>query len=98
MATKEPSTVSITLKVSMTERAAYERAAGHAAGLSRQAWCKNILNAAAEVSALPDQLAEAIREAGEMKDVPIENVGRPPGPPGSKAARRAAKRLEEKGS
>ncbi len=54
------------LKVTQAERRAYEMAA-EAAGLSRHGWSRIILNAAAEISALPDQLAAARARAEELK-------------------------------
>lgn len=57
--------VPVTLKASRDQVVGWE-AAADAAGMSRQAWCKAILDSAAGVSALPDQLKKARRRAATM--------------------------------
>lgn len=59
--------VPVTLKAERAEVLSWEAAALAAAGMSRQAWCKAVLNAAAEVSALPDALKAARRLADRLK-------------------------------
>lgn len=59
--------VPVTLKAKRTEVTAWERAAKAAAGMSRQAWCKAVLNAAAGASALPGAMVAGNREATRLK-------------------------------
>lgn len=67
MSDEEPNDIPVTIKASRREVIAWEAAAAAAAGMSRQAWCKAVLNAAAEVSALPKQLQAAARAAKKLQ-------------------------------
>ncbi len=58
--------VPVTLKAERAEVVGWQRAADAAAGMSRQAWCKAVLNAAADASALPDALKAAQRQAARL--------------------------------
>ncbi|HEV7717138.1 MAG TPA: hypothetical protein VGO53_16185 [Steroidobacteraceae bacterium] len=59
--------VPVTIKADRQEVIAWEAAAAAAAGMSRQAWCRAVLNAASEVSALPKQLQSAQRAAVRLR-------------------------------
>ncbi len=55
----------LSVKVSGPERSAYEMAAS-AAGVSRHAWMRAILNAGAEITALPAQMVAAKKRARRL--------------------------------
>lgn len=55
--------ISVTIKVTRAQQIAYDRAAANGGGMSRQAWCKAMLDAAAGISAAPEQLKAATRAA-----------------------------------
>lgn len=59
--------IPVTIKASREEIISWEAAADAAAGMSRQAWCKVVLNAAAGASAMPAQLLAAYRAARKME-------------------------------
>lgn len=57
--------IPVTIKASRGEVDAWEAAARAASGMSRQAWCKAVLNAAAG-SLLPAQLAAAAKAGKDL--------------------------------
>ena len=59
--------IPVTLKCHKVQVIGYERAAAAAGSMSRQAWCKAILDAAAGISAMPDQLKAAQRAARKLQ-------------------------------
>jgi hypothetical protein len=53
------SQITVTLQVTAEQRAAYDAAAERCGDMSRQAWCKAVLDAAAGLSELPKQMKRA---------------------------------------
>jgi hypothetical protein len=62
-----PRNIPVTIKATREEILAWEAAAAAAASMTRQGWCKAVLNAAAQISALPKQLQAAHREARRLE-------------------------------